>query len=84
VAALAGIPTAVTSQARRYLAELERERDALRTRNSRQIELDLSVPPPAAPATAALDALRAADPDRLTPREALELLYRLKQLDGGV
>jgi hypothetical protein len=27
----------------------------------------------------ALAALRAADPDALTPREALELLYRLRQ-----
>jgi DNA mismatch repair protein MutS len=83
VAALAGIPKSVTAQARRYLAELERERDALRTRTSPQTELDLIVPPPAAPASAALQALRAADPDSLTPREALELLYRLKQLDRG-
>jgi DNA mismatch repair protein MutS len=83
VAALAGIPKAVTSQARRYLAELERERDALRTRTSRQTELDLIVAPPAAPASAALEALRAADPDSLTPREALDLVYRLQQLDGG-
>jgi DNA mismatch repair protein MutS len=31
VAALAGIPKVVTAQARRYLTELERERDALRS-----------------------------------------------------
>src|SRR5271168_2056754 len=41
VAALAGIPKSVTTQARRYLTELERERDALRTPTSPQGELPL-------------------------------------------
>ena len=31
---------------------------------------------------AALEALRAADPESLSPREALDLVFRLKQLDG--
>ncbi|MBP7623211.1 MAG: hypothetical protein KA763_04505 [Xanthomonadales bacterium] len=31
----------------------------------------------------ALDALRALDPDALSPREALEALYRLKSLLGA-
>ena len=85
VAALAGIPKSVTAQARRYLTELERERDALRTSASPQTELPLFIasraePPPAE--SAALEALRAVDPNSLSPREALDVLFRLKQLDG--
>jgi DNA mismatch repair protein MutS len=89
VAALAGIPKSVTTQARRYLTELERERDALRTSTSPQGELALfapprSAPPPSAPPeSAALEALRALDPNSLSPREALDLLFRLQQLDRG-
>ncbi|MGH8336603.1 MAG: MutS-related protein, partial [Gammaproteobacteria bacterium] len=91
VAALAGIPKSVTAQARRYLTELERERDALRTSASPQAELPLFGAPmansPAAnvpgPPSAALEALRALDPDSLSPREALDLLFRLQQLDRG-
>src|ERR1700675_3025023 len=51
VAALAGIPKSVTAQARRYLTELERERDALRSYNSPQAELPIFASPtaPAAP-----------------------------------
>jgi DNA mismatch repair protein MutS len=85
VAALAGIPKSVTAQARRYLTELERERDALRSYNSPQAELPLF--PPAAtaqrPESAALAALRAADPNALSPKQALDLLFRLKNLDSG-
>jgi len=84
VAALAGIPKSVTAQARRYLTELERERDALRSYSSPQGELPLFAPAPA-PASvkesAALEALRSADPNTLSPRAALDLLFRLKSLD---
>src|SRR6267154_2182520 len=86
VAALAGIPKSVTAQARRYLTELERERDALRTSVSPQTELPLFVAPrteSTPPESPALEALRALDPNALSPREALDLLYRLKQLDAG-
>jgi DNA mismatch repair protein MutS len=84
VAALAGIPKSVTAQARRYLTELERERDALRNYSSPQGELPLAAPPsaPAPPQESkALEALRAADPNTLSPRDALDLLFRLKSLD---
>jgi DNA mismatch repair protein MutS len=86
VAALAGIPKSVTAQARRYLTELERERDALRTSASPQTELPLFVAPRMevpAPESAALQALRKIDPNAVSPREALELLYQLRQLDDG-
>jgi DNA mismatch repair protein MutS len=85
VAALAGIPKSVTARARRYLTELERERDALRTVTSPQAELLLFAggPAPALPQSAALDALRALDPNALSPREALDELFRLQQMDRG-
>jgi DNA mismatch repair protein MutS len=92
VAALAGIPKSVTAQARRYLTELERERDALRNSASAQAELRLFTPsttgapapaPPPPPKSAALEALRALDPNSLSPREALDCLFRLQQLDRG-
>ncbi len=100
VAQLAGIPPSVIKQARRYLTELERERDALRAHSSPQAELPLFSPPaithvaardPAGTQSgsstprnaAALEALRATDPNLLSPREALDLLYRLKELDAG-
>ena len=95
VAALAGIPASVTDAARRYLAELERERDALRREASPQAQLPLPAPVAAPSITAAtapapkpapspvLAALRAVDPDAISPREALDLLYRLRRLDGG-
>jgi len=81
VAALAGIPTAVVAQARRYLTELERERDALRSHASPQKELPLFTP--VSEPHPALAALRAADPNTLSPREALDLLYKLKDLDAA-
>jgi DNA mismatch repair protein MutS len=85
VAALAGIPKSVTTQARRYLTELERERDALRTSTSPQGELPLFPPASqsAPPESAALEALRALDPNSLSPREALDFLFRLQQLERG-
>jgi DNA mismatch repair protein MutS len=86
VAALAGIPKTVTTQARRYLTELERERDALRSFNSPQGELALFAPsssaaPVGAPLSATLAELRAVDPESLSPRAALDLVFRLRQLD---
>jgi DNA mismatch repair protein MutS len=97
VAALAGIPKSVTSEARRYLSELERERDALRNSVSAHSQLPLfGVPAPddsapekidalqaahAAAVSATLEALRSVDPNELSPREALDLVFRLQQLD---
>ena len=81
VAALAGLPKPALQQARARLAELESQnRDAP----------PVSMAAPAldqpqqfglfAPSSAALDALAALDPDELTPKQALEALYRLKAL----
>ncbi|HUW53889.1 MAG TPA: DNA mismatch repair protein MutS [Rhodanobacter sp.] len=81
VAALAGLPKSVIADARRTLAELERgmHQHAAGTHAgpSESPQLGLFAPP--AP-SAVEHALEAIDPDALTPREALDALYRLKSL----
>ena len=77
VAALAGVPKPVIRQARKYLEMLE----AQSLRRGGQDDLFLNEKKPEEPEADALrDALQAVNPDELTPREALELLYRLKKL----
>lgn len=81
VAALAGLPRAVVRQARGRLAELEQRRSDPAPVLSAQA---LDAPQQFGlftPASAALDALAAIDPDELTPKQALEALYRLKALE---
>ena len=78
VAHLAGIPKDVVRAARRHLAELERQ---LRP-GSGQPDLFAAAPVEAVPAEVhpAVAELERLDPDALTPKEALEALYRLKKL----
>jgi len=81
VAALAGVPRAAIRRARGYLDELERQRESSAA-GSLQAQLDLAPPPPPPAPHPVLDALADADPDDMTPRDALALLYALKrQLD---
>jgi DNA mismatch repair protein MutS len=76
VAALAGMPPAVVREARRRLALLEnREAGSLV-----QPDLFATAPPLPEPPHPALDALRDLNPDELSPREALEMLYQLGKL----
>jgi DNA mismatch repair protein MutS len=76
VAALAGVPPGVIRRARKRLAELE---DAAQ-RHAEQYQAQLPLfDPVSAPEAPVLDSLRRLDPDALTPRQALEQLYRLKQ-----
>jgi DNA mismatch repair protein MutS len=84
VAGLAGVPANVIREARRYLALLERNHHQ---GDPRQPELPLLAalePEPAAdepaPASPAMAALTELEPDELTPKQALEALYRLKDL----
>ena len=81
VAALAGLPKAALQQARARLAELEsHNRDVPVTPMSAPA---LDAPQQFglfAPSSAALDALAGIDPDDLTPKQALEALFRLKAL----
>src|SRR4029079_3326293 len=73
VAQLAGVPRNVVSDARRYLAELERRALAMRPASPQQ-SLELVAAAPANPLEQqALDELMRVDPDTLTPRTALEL-----------
>jgi DNA mismatch repair protein MutS len=77
VARLAGMPASLIRQARATLEALEAKAEA------GQAQVDLFAPPPAAPASepSVLEgALAGIDPDRLSPREALEALYRLRAL----
>ncbi|CAN5710433.1 DNA mismatch repair protein MutS [soil metagenome] len=86
VAQLAGIPQTVIRSARKHLANLE----AQSLQSTPQFDLfsnnvNCDMPEPdeseAAPAeTPLMDAIDALDPDSLTPREALDALYQLKNL----
>ena len=77
VAKLAGVPGAVVNAARRKLVELENAQVA----SAGQGDLFAALPATAEPAASpALDRLAAIDPDSLSPREALDLLYELKRL----
>ncbi len=81
VAALAGIPQPVLAEARHTLLELER---SARRGGAAPAQPDLFAAPPATPPAPQMDellqALRALDPDSLSPRAALEALYRLRAL----
>ncbi len=78
VARLAGMPAALLRQARATLDALEAQARA----GDRQVDLFATPPAEAPPAEVSptLAALAAIDPDALTPREALDALYRLKSL----
>ncbi|KAF1691301.1 DNA mismatch repair protein MutS [Pseudoxanthomonas jiangsuensis] len=82
VAALAGLPNATLAQARRRLAELEQR--GRQTHAAQMAPQALDAPQQfglfAAAPSAAQEALAAIDPDELTPKQALEALYRLKAL----
>ena len=78
VAALAGVPKPVIRQARKYLELLEQQS----LQQGGQDDLFLNpAPVEAEPAADPLrEAMQQLNPDDLTPREALDLLYRLKKL----
>ena len=93
VALLAGVPREVVGMARRHLDRLERQAEAqARLAAGPQAQLDFNAAPvaveleppiglPAGPDyTPLVDELTTADPDRLSPREALDLVYRLRAL----
>ena len=82
VAALAGVPRTVIKRAQRYLRTLESMQRELRENPQSQLPLEVSF------AGTDTDTLRQAieeiDPDTLSPREALELIYKLKtDLNNG-
>lgn len=82
VAALAGVPPAVIERARERLHALEEGAHRYSKRHSRQLSL-FPPEPRAQPEPAehpVCQALCAIDPDTLSPRAALEALYRLREL----
>jgi DNA mismatch repair protein MutS len=82
VAKLAGLPPAVVARAKSVLSKLEAGRDATGGIAAGLDDLPLfaaSAEPAHAP-DPLLSALDEVDPDSLSPRDALETLYRLKRL----
>lgn len=81
VAKLAGMPASLVRQARATLEALEARS------NAADDQFDLFAAPPAPPPlpepSELLQALDKVDPDALSPREALEALYKLKALAKG-
>ncbi len=78
VAQLAGVPRPVIEAARRKLIALETEDAALRAHDNPEHQMALQLPPP--PDVPVVTELRKVEPDALTPREALALVYYLKGL----
>ncbi|MGO4717450.1 DNA mismatch repair protein MutS [Bradyrhizobium sp. 2TAF24] len=92
VAKLAGLPSPVITRAKSVLAKLEAQD---RSSTARALADDLPLfaittraeveAPPPGPADRVMDAVKALNPDEMSPREALEALYALKKkaADGG-
>jgi DNA mismatch repair protein MutS len=78
VAALAGLPKSVIADARRTLAELERGMHGHAATPTPAPTASPQLGLFAAQPSAVEEALKALDPDAMSPREALEALYRLK------
>jgi DNA mismatch repair protein MutS len=78
VAALAGVPEHVLAQGRSILEELEANPvHGPESGQRSEAQIDLFAPHHDHPL---VDALHGINPDNLTPRQALELLYKLKEL----
>ena len=84
VAALAGVPATVLTQARRHLQRLERQQlgagpqlGLFDASAEPEVEFDEPDEP-----DLLRERLAEIDPDALSPREALALLYELKELEG--
>ncbi|AFL75584.1 DNA mismatch repair protein MutS [Thiocystis violascens] len=81
VAALAGVPAPVIARARERLRELEEAARRHAEREAVQLSLfPLIAKPEPTPEHPLCAVLRGIDPDSLTPRDALENLYRLKKM----
>ncbi len=76
VAALAGIPKSVVASAKRKLTQLEKQN----IYSGPQGDMFVADDPPDAPLHPVVSALENIEPDELTPKQALEALYHLKNL----
>jgi DNA mismatch repair protein MutS len=79
VAQLAGIPKSVVASAKRKLTQLESNQ--VSQSNEQPDMFPTNVVTEEAPLHPAVEALESIQPDDLTPKQALELLYKLKELD---
>ncbi len=80
VAKLAGVPSGVIQNAKRKLNQLEKQdlnNQILATANQ-PLQSDLFAEP--APPHPAVETLNKLDPDCINPRQALELIYKLKEM----
>ena len=77
VAALAGVPAKVLEQGRAILEELESEPAAMVHHDSQRPQIELFATKEDHPL---VEAFQRIDPDDLAPRQALELLYKLKEI----
>ena len=80
VAQLAGIPNAVVRAARKHLTFLEQQAASAQPQGDLFTTVSAQADEPSAGEHPVVAMLRECNPDDLAPREALELLYRLKQL----
>ncbi len=85
VARLAGIPAPVVTRAGQVLAKLEagREKTGGLAAGLDDLPLFAAAAPVAPPQDALRERLGAINPDALTPREALDMMYELKRLIEG-
>jgi len=81
VASMAGVPAAVVRRAGDVLGDLEAGRHLRHGGDMDQLELPLEQTAGRSEPEA-LNEIRNLDPDGMTPREALEVLYRLRDLTG--
>jgi DNA mismatch repair protein MutS len=78
VAQLAGIPKSVVASAKRKLTQLESNQ--VSQSNEQPDMFAANVVVEEAPLHPAVEALESIQPDDLTPKQALELMYKLKEL----
>jgi DNA mismatch repair protein MutS len=78
VAALAGVPPQVIKAAKHKLHQLENRDNVASEQVPSQVSMNLLAPMPEP--SPAMDKLAQINPDDLTPKQALDLLYELKRL----
>ncbi|MEX6377690.1 DNA mismatch repair protein MutS [Providencia vermicola] len=78
VASLAGVPKEVIKRAKQKLKELEFISNNTNASHVDSAQLSFLAPEEPSPVLSALETI---DPDRLTPKQALDWLYRLKEMD---
>lgn len=80
VAKLAGLPRSVVDRARMLLKELEQQERMMPARMVDELPLFATGEPAAVEVDRLREAIEAINPDDMSPRDALEALYRLKRI----